>query len=269
MDAKRKYGFFLLRYVPDAVKDEFVNIGVVLIGEESDYADVQLTRDWRRVYCLDPSADIELLDGLEREIRMQLSQGMDRATLLSRLQDSFSNLIQLSEMKGCIGGEPAEEMDNLATMYLQSMGRGAKREVSERRRIVTAMRAAFEQAGVWKLMRQEIRASDYTYLGDPLKIDCGYRPNGIVKMFHGVPLKGNVEAVKALAFSYPQIVAGIRKKEDADCKLIAVVEASLDGQDAGVQFAVDILNEGGIGVSSVDEMPQYAELARKELGVRR
>ena len=267
MDEKRKYGFFLLRYVPDAVKDEFVNIGVVLIGEESDYADVQLTRDWRRVYCLDPNADVELLDGLEREIRIQLAQGMDRATLLSRLQDSFSNLIQLSEMKGCIGGEPGEEMANLATMYLQTAGRGAKREVSGRRRIVTAMRTAFEQAGVWKLMRQEIKASDYTYPGDPLKIDCGYRPNGVVKMFHGVPLKGNVDAVKALAFSYPQMVAGIRKKEDADCKLTAVVEVSLDGQDAGVQFEVDILNEVGIGIVPVGEIGQYAELARKELRV--
>src|ERR1039458_2332077 len=47
--------FFLLRYVPDAVKDEFVNLGVVLYepgkagSAQAGFADVRFTRDWRRV----------------------------------------------------------------------------------------------------------------------------------------------------------------------------------------------------------------------------
>ena len=267
MDESRQYGFFLLRYVPDVVKEEFVNIGVVVLGEESDYADVRFTRDWRRVYCLDPNADIELLEGLEREIRSELAEGIGRAALLSRLQDSYSNALQVSEMRACFGGEPAKEMDNLVAIYLQTAGRGAKREVGERRRIVVAMRSAFEEAGVLKLMRQEIRASEYTYPGDPLRIDFGYRPNGVVKMFHGVPLRGNVDAAKVLAYSYPEISAGIRKKEDAACRLVAVVESQLDGDDAGVKFALDIFKKSEIGIASVDEMPQYAEVARRELRV--
>ncbi len=51
----RQLEFFLLRYVPDAVKDEFVNIGLVMIeaGANGDgFADVRFTRDWRRVRCL-------------------------------------------------------------------------------------------------------------------------------------------------------------------------------------------------------------------------
>ena len=31
MAERRQLEFFLLRYVPDAVKDEFVNIGVVMV----------------------------------------------------------------------------------------------------------------------------------------------------------------------------------------------------------------------------------------------
>ena len=31
MKERRQCEFFLLRYVPDAVKDEFVNVGVVLL----------------------------------------------------------------------------------------------------------------------------------------------------------------------------------------------------------------------------------------------
>ena len=46
----RQLEFFLLRYVPDAVKDEFVNIGVVMLepgANGAGFADVRFTRDWR------------------------------------------------------------------------------------------------------------------------------------------------------------------------------------------------------------------------------
>ena len=63
--------------MPDAVKDEFVNIGVVMIEAAvngSAFADVRFRRDWRRVRCVDPDADIEMLEALERDIRSQLGE---------------------------------------------------------------------------------------------------------------------------------------------------------------------------------------------------
>src|ERR1700723_3120606 len=114
MAERKNLEFFLLRYVPDAVKDEFVNIGVVLVeagatGAQSNgggFADVRFTRDWRRVRCLDPQADVEMLAALEREIRGQLRTAQDRAALLKRLEDSFSNVIQLSPTRGCWADAP-------------------------------------------------------------------------------------------------------------------------------------------------------------------
>src|SRR5919109_1239162 len=103
--------FFLLRYVPDAVKAEFVNIGLVAVAD--GFADVRFTRDWRRVRCLDPQADIEMLEALEREIRAQLGERQNREALLKKLQDSFSNVIQLSPTKACLAEEPAREMETL------------------------------------------------------------------------------------------------------------------------------------------------------------
>src|SRR5277367_4594237 len=105
MTARRQLEFFLLRYVPDAVKDEFVNIGLVMLepgANGSGFADVRFTRDWRRVMCLDSQADIEMLEALERDLRSQLGMARDRELLLRRLQDSFSNIIQLSPTKACL-----------------------------------------------------------------------------------------------------------------------------------------------------------------------
>ena len=71
----RQCEFYLLRYVPDAVKDEFVNLGVVLLetgAGDTAFTDVRFTRDWRRVRCLDPEADVELLESFEGELRRML-----------------------------------------------------------------------------------------------------------------------------------------------------------------------------------------------------
>src|SRR5882762_3733177 len=119
----RQLEFFLLRYVPDAVKDEFVNIGLVMIEAGANgggFADVRFTRDWRRVRCLDPQADVEMLEALEREIRAQLGETRDRETLLRRLEDSFSNVIQLSPAKGCLAADPAIEIEAMSSLYLEA-----------------------------------------------------------------------------------------------------------------------------------------------------
>src|ERR1700751_1727591 len=118
MAGLRNLEFFLLRYVPDAVKDEFVNIGVVMLepgANGAGFADVQFTRDWRRVRCLDPQADVEMLEALERELRGQLGTIRDRDLLLRKIDDSFSNVIQLSSAKACLAEEPAKEMAALAS----------------------------------------------------------------------------------------------------------------------------------------------------------
>ena len=69
----RKCEFFLLRYVPDAVKDEFVNIGVLVLDAEGangvnsePFAQVRFTDDWSRVRCIDPTVDIESAGRIRR-----------------------------------------------------------------------------------------------------------------------------------------------------------------------------------------------------------
>lgn len=70
--------FLLMRYVPDPIKNESVNIGVLLFGRENAYAGVRFTRDWSRVRCLDPQADLETLEALEKDIADQLGAGESR-----------------------------------------------------------------------------------------------------------------------------------------------------------------------------------------------
>jgi hypothetical protein len=264
--------FFLLRYAPDAVKNEFVNVGLVLMPATGG-AEVRFTRDWSRVRCLDPQADVELLESIEADLREKLLEmNGDRDFILRKIQDSFSNALQPTEFKACLAESPAAEADELARLYLERSRRRQPREIGARQAIYHRMREEFEGAGVWRIMRREIRAADFTRGGDPLKIDCGYLANATVKMFHALPLLGDVNAAKVLAFSFPRLAEGIRKNEGARTELTAVVEDDLersgeDENDEAVSFAFETLEQQSIRIVPLREMPAIAATAARELGV--
>jgi hypothetical protein len=261
--------FFLLRYMPNAANGEFANIGVLVRDAAGTFADVRFTRDWRRVRCMDPDADIELLSALEDELRRVLRSPaeLDQVFLFQKLPDWASNAIQLTPMQGVLTDSPAAEIGRLAEMYCESPRRAGRREISSRQAIYTAMRDSFQQAGVWDLMRKRIPVEQYTRNGDPLKLDCGYRPNGVVHLFHAVSLATSVDSATLLALSYPKIREGIARVENAKTSLTAIVEDNLDRSDDAIGFALDTFTDVSILVATTSDLPQIAQRARMELRV--
>src|SRR5882672_9682745 len=137
--------FFLVRYAPDAVKEEFVNVGIILL-EANGFAEVKFTNDFRRVKCLDAGADIEVLQALEQEIRARIKDaGPDRDKIINRLKDSFSGTLQISTSKAVLAESPQKEIELLAKMYLESPAREREaREARGRQAILQRMQSAFE-----------------------------------------------------------------------------------------------------------------------------
>ena len=275
--------FFLVRYVPDPIKNEFVNIGVVLReAGQPETARVRFTRDWSRVRCVDPEADTGMLEALENEVRERLSSGAaETALMMKSLEDSFSNMLQITEPKACLADSIPAEIEQLSRMYIESRKQRGVRRASGRQALATSIRRQFEAVGVWSVMRKRIQAAMYTRPGDPLRIDCGYRPNGIIRMFHAVSLEGDLEAAKVLSFSAPQMIEGVARVENATLELTAIVEPLrgllgkkseeiLSGgaeQDRIEQyrFGVETMERNQIRVMTVVDLPRIAERAREEL----
>ena len=272
MPDRQQCEFYLLRYVPDAVKDEFVNLGVVLVDSShtSGFADVRFTHDWKRVRCVDPDADVEVLAALENEIRKHLNvSGPERAELIRQITESFSTGVQATDAHYCLTDSPADELDELARLYLESKPSSGdeKRAASGRGFILGEMRSAFERAGVWGLMRKRIPVAAYSFAADPLKIDCGYRPNGVIRMFHALAFDADASASKALAFSYPHLAEGLMREERAKAELTALVEPGYDEADDAVRFSLNVLKRSEIQIATTADLPRLAQRAREELKV--
>jgi hypothetical protein len=270
--------FFLIRYVPDVVKGEFTNIGVLLRESgRDDSVVVRFTRDWSRVRCMDADADLGLLEALEGEIgarlQMRAQDAPDIKPVMEILEDTLSNSVQVTEVRACLAESLPAEMEQLMRMYVEPLKVKTDRKRTGRAAIAGAMRTEFERAGVWGLMRKRIAASLYTRAGDPMKIDCGYRPNGVIRMFQAVSLEGDVEAAKGLAYSAPQLVEGVQRVEAARLELTAIVEplrAVSDTEDEAMEryrFGVEAMERQEIRVVTLNDLARVAETARVELRV--
>jgi hypothetical protein len=111
LSERRSCEFLLVRYVPDAVRNEFVNIGVMLReAGRPERTEVRFTRDWKRVRCLDPDADITMLEALESEFRKRLAESESNAQLMKTLEEKFSNTLQVTDARGCLAESLAAEL---------------------------------------------------------------------------------------------------------------------------------------------------------------
>jgi Protein of unknown function (DUF3037) len=291
---RRPCEFRLLRYVPDAVRNEYIHIGVILreraslrsespgagsaspwpVGAETrpEPITIRFTRDWRRVRCLDPHVDTALLEGMETELRRRFEDEPD-GNLMRLLGESLSLSVQMTEPKAYLAESIPAGVEELMRLYVDPPPRERLPRLSGRAAIQQRMRAEFERAGVWDLMSKRIAASIYTRPGDPLKIDCGYRPNGKIRMFHAVSMEPGVEMAKVLAFSAAGLRAGVKRIDKAELELTAVIEpaARLGATDEEPErlemyrFGVETMEEHHIRVLTTSDMERVAETARREM----
>ena len=270
--------FRLIRYVPDPLRNEFVHVGVLMreVGtpEGGPRMELRFTRDWRRVRCLHPEVDTSLLEGMESELRKRLVD--DPEGKLNRiLEESLSLNIQMTPPKAYLAESFPAGIEELMRIYVDPPKRERLPKLSGRAAIQSQMREEFEHAGVWDLLRKRIPASDYTRPGDPLRIDAGYRPNGMIRMFHAVSLEPGLDLAKVLAFSASGLRAGVERVEKASLELTAIVEpvARFGGTDddadrlAMYRFGVETMEEAQIRVLTTADLGRVAETARRELRV--
>ncbi|MGC2612546.1 MAG: DUF3037 domain-containing protein, partial [Terracidiphilus sp.] len=212
--------------------------------------------------------------GMETELRNRLRHDPD-GKLMRILDEALSLNVQMTTPKAYLAESLPAGVEELMRIYVDPPKRERTPRLSGRAAIQAAMRSEFEHAGVWDLLRKRIPASDYTRPGDPLRLDAGYRPNGVIRMFHAVSLEPGLDLAKVLAFSASGLRAGVERVEKAALELTAIIEpaAKLGATDddpdrlAMYRFGVETMEENQIRVLTTADMSRVAETARREMHI--
>ncbi len=267
MAEEKQLEFYLLRYVPTAVREEFVNIGLIMIELGfPGFADARFLPGWKAAERVDSQVDIEMLQAVERYVRAQLGDPAARQILLRKMEDSFSNLIQLSAKSVCLADDPAKELEALASFYFKVIRPPTERLVSGRSRIWQQMRTAFEHEGILGALMKDIPMEKYNEEGDPLKLDFAYNVGEKLKVFQAVSLdKRNLGPANSLGLQASNIIQIFAKKNKSETFLTAIVEDDWDRTDKYVVFAHRAMARNDVKVLGVAEMPRIAHEAKLEL----
>jgi hypothetical protein len=273
MADRRQLEFFLLRYVPDVAREEFVNIGLVMTeigGDGGGFAGVHFTADWRRARCLDPNVDVEMLEALGRDMERRLTDVQQRALLLHEMMDSYSNTLQLSPIQRCVAENPAEELKELAKKLVEmpTLWIAAKETLTRkvgRRWIHAGMSEAFVAVGVWELLVKDFAASTYTNPADDFVFDFAYPIGDELKVFHAVSLAAMGPETRMFPLRVATIAPRMRGKNKVSPSFTAVVEDKFDEEDKAVKQVLAFMKDEEIRMARLKEMPMIAEVARREL----
>ena len=119
----RRTGFqyVVLRCVPRVVREEFVNVGVVVYCQQADFLEARCHVDRGRLLALDPAVDVDAvcsaLRAVEAVCRGDASAGeAGRAPMGTRfgfVKAPRSTVVQPGPVHGGTTGDPAAELDHL------------------------------------------------------------------------------------------------------------------------------------------------------------
>jgi hypothetical protein len=260
--------YYLVRYVPHAEREEFLNIGLLLHSTEEQFLDCLFTRDLRRVKRFHPQADLEFLRDLQGYFEQQIQQHEDNLPdFLEGMKQSLSHVIQLAPERSVLAAEPQAQFTQLFQRLVGE--RQVDAPVADNRmRIKQRFVEALRRARVWGDPRFERRipAEPLTHPGDPFHFDFGYRPlivagkpNGHLKLIHALSLHRDHELSSVLSLT----MGYVRSKQPAE--LTAVIEALPAQGDKKAGHSYRILRDAEIALRPLSEIDAFATSIHDEL----
>jgi hypothetical protein len=266
----KQCSLYVVQYVPDAVRGEFLNIGVFLFSPRENYLGCLFTDDFRRIKRFHPQADLEFLRELQQDFEQQIDEHSDELeNYLSWMGQSFSNLVRIAPVRACLLRDPADEIQDVFNRYVGIRVEGTL-PVDTRVRIKQRLRLSFVRAGLWNepQLERNIPAARWTQPNDTFAFDFGYRPdevagrpNGHMKFIHSLSLKRDVELAKVLVYTMDHV------RRSGPAELTAVVEGIPPREDEAATLSQNILVEAGISIQPIALADQYAQSIRRELGI--
>lgn len=254
--------FHILRYTSDLIRDEWVNIGVLLFDPLTGNMRLRLVEgqdEFSRIRRLHPRADEDairqLRDHLEDRFATFLRNergeqgyparpGEALQELIMKWDATLSNGVQLAHQKGVYANDLDVELDRLYSEHVALPRRETRIGAPGSRAMVRDYCSqVWRQAQLWNRIERAVRVSDFTFPGDPMRLDYGYRKNGTRGFVHTLSVSRAPADCKLLAYTADRIA----RRAAFPSEFTAVTDLELQpGLNERHRFVRDTLRDAGI-----------------------
>jgi len=262
-DEQRMLTYKIVRYTPNLIRDEWVNIGVLLEESASSRRAIKMIEEeseFARLRRLHPGVDDSLLRALASEFDAELRKPSDVISqYFEKLDQTLSNAVQFSPVKAVFAEDFDAELDRLYHDHVAPPPRARGGIIESTRGWIKArLNDVFRRRRVPRLERN-IRVDEFTQPGDPLRLDYGYR-NGVRGYLQAVALGRDTSQAKVLAYTAERIRARIPEVE-----FTAITEIEPAGENPRHQFMVKLFDEQRIAIVPLNRVERFAEDLRVRL----
>lgn len=262
---ERSCTYRILRYSPNLVRDEWVNIGVLLFDPGTGERRLRLIEEqeeYYRVKRLHRDADEAVLRDLrggleERFVAAGNGQeaGPVPATgalveLLKKWDEVLSNTVQLAPPKGVVAKDLDAELERLYADHVAVPRPAARAGTAGTRPQMRAYcQQVFRQARIWDRLEKFVPVAEFTFPGDPMKMDYSYRRNGARGFLHTLSVTRAPGAAKELAYTAGRIAAKAALKTE----FAAITDIALDRAKERDRFVESTLRDAGVEPVALQE----------------
>ncbi len=258
-DGLRPCAYHVVRYQPNLIRDEWATSGVLLFDPTSGRIRqrwLEEPADFARLRRLHPAADEDLLVRLPAEFDRQFSAAGDAGiALLEKFDQTLSNAVQLSPRKGVLSGDPEAELDRIFREQVEPLREFRRGPAEIRTRSDLRSQAAdfFRNEKILRWMERGVRVAEFTYRGDPMRIDFSYRRNGTRGFVHSVALARDPSQAKLLAFTANAIRERVKHAE-----FLAVTERVPVRTNTRDAFISEVFKDNDIRMVPLPELRKWA-----------
>jgi len=249
---ERSLAYHVLRYVPNLVRDEWVNIGVLVFNPRTGERRLRLIEDpteFTRIRRLHPSVNEAVVRALRDELEDRLDSWADKGpsmplqTILRKCDETLSTTLQIAPQKGVLADDLDAELERLYTDHV-AVPRAYSRvgQPGNRATIRAYCAQVFRQAGIWDRLEKSIRLAEFTFPDDPARLDYGYQRNGTRGFVHTLSVTRAPQDAKSLSYNVQHIAGKARYQTE----FAAVTDVSLSRDNDRHRFVVDTLREAGV-----------------------
>ena len=255
-EPEQALAYHVLRYVPNLVRDEWVNIGVLIFNPETGERRLRLIEEqdeFSRVRRLHPWADEALLRALRNHLEERLEAGVlpnggnsssiSWQKVLSKWDETLSNALQIAPQKGVLADDLDAEADRLYADHVAVPRRPGRAGLPGNRAAIRAYCAqVFRQARIWDRIQKSVRVAEFTFPGDPSRLDYSYHRNGTRGFVHTLSVTRAPQEAKSLAYN----VKHIADKARYQTEFAAVTDVALSRDNDRHRFVMETLREVGV-----------------------
>ncbi|MGO4786954.1 DUF3037 domain-containing protein [Paenibacillus sp. 2KB_20] len=188
------FKYSIIRYVPDEIREEFINIGMIFHSPELRYIDVKFTKNFKRVHAFDDEIDVNffkvVLEGIKESFVKSTISGpsdedLDDINFIEKNTFYYANQIQFSPTYLISTENYEQDLSDLFRTYVYFEGKKRSRITEDEVKI---------------LMNRILRTKDsFKNVDRNILVDIGPQE---IQLDYAYKAKDRYKIIKTFSFDY-------------------------------------------------------------------